>query len=231
MQRFYKNAGFLEEADGFAVALDGKPVKTPGGRPLTVPSQAVARAAADEWAAQGEQVDPAAMPVTRFVSSVLDGVAARADEVAEAVVAYGATDLLCYRADGDADLAAEQRRLWDPPLDWLAATHSVELVAVNGIRPVEQPAEALERLGALVHRRDPWRLAGLHTATTVTGSAVLALALDEGAFGLERVWQAAMLEEMHQIARWGDDEEARKRRAGLRRELEEAAAWLALLEG
>jgi len=231
VRRFYRNVDVAESEDGLALLLDGKPVKTPAGNRFCLPGRAAAQAAAAEWAAQGESVEPADMPVTRFANSVIDGVLNRRKEVAETVVSYAATDLLCYRtaAAEDAELAAAQRRLWDPPLDWIAEAESIRLAVTQGLRPASQDPAAIATLRSLLGDFDAWRLAGVHTAATVTGSAVLAIALERKAFALERIWQAAILEETHQIARWGDDAEAAKRREGLRQELEEAAAWLALL--
>jgi len=231
MRRFYETVDIAPEDGGYRITLDGKAVKTPGQHRLIAPKRAVAERARAEWADQGDEIDPATMPVTRFLNSVIDGIAHRSGDVAETLAAYAASDLLCYRAEGPAELKAEQARLWDPPLDWIARTHDVRLVTTEGIRPADQDAAALERVRGLVNARDIWRLAGLHTATTVTASIVLGLALAEGAFDLETVWAAAMVEEFHQIANWGDDAEARKRRRARRQELEEAADWLALLEG
>lgn len=232
MRRFYRHVEVAEAEDGVALLLDGKPVKTPAGHRLCAPSRVVAEAAAEEWEVQREDIVPAEMPVTRFVNSVIDGVRMRQCDVAEAIVSYGATDLLCYRTPSaeDAELASAQRRLWDPPLDWIAEAERIRLAVTEGLQPAKQNADAIARLRALVGEFDAWRLAGVHTAATVTGSAVLALALDREAFSPERIWRAATLEESHQIARWGDDAETAKRRDALRRELEEAAAWLTLLD-
>jgi len=231
VRRFYRSVTVAGTEDGFVLLLDEKPVKTPVGQELRAPNRAVAEAVAVEWERQDETIEPADMPVTRFVNSVLDGVLTREREVAETLISYASTDLLCYRADPatDAELAAEQHRLWDPPLAWIAEAESIRLEITEGIRPAEQPPEVIDRLRNLVSRYDAWRLAGLHAAATVTASAVLALALDRGAFPLDRIWQAAILEDTCQIARWGDDTEAARRRDGLRRELGEAAGWLALL--
>ena len=78
--------------------LDGRPVKTPARRPLAAPTQALAQALADEWEAQREMVDPAAMPLTRLANSIIDGVADAPASVKAEVAKFLGSDLVCYRA-------------------------------------------------------------------------------------------------------------------------------------
>ena len=49
MKRFYRHAEPAKRAGGYAITLDGKPIKTPGKRDLLVPSGALAAAIAEEW--------------------------------------------------------------------------------------------------------------------------------------------------------------------------------------
>ncbi|MFQ5348404.1 MAG: ATP12 family protein [Rhodothalassiaceae bacterium] len=229
MRRFYSAVTLETRPQGIALLLDGRPVRTPAKELFLAPNAAVAEAAAAEWRDQGERIRTADMPVTRFVNSVIDHVAPQRQEIVERVAAYGATDLLCYRAEAPEGLVARQRELWDPPLTWIADVHAIRLEVTQGIRPIEQDPAMLARLAARIAALDPWRLAGLESATTVCGSVVLGLALLEGAIGAEAAFAAAMLDEDHQAAIWGIDAEAARRRAHLRRELDETMRWLALI--
>jgi chaperone required for assembly of F1-ATPase len=196
-----------------------------------VPTAALAEAIAAEWAAQGETIEPASMPLTRLVNTVIDAVVSEARAVAADVVAFAASDLLCYRAEHPRELVAMQRAAWDPVLAWAEREHAVALTVVPGVMPVEQPQTAIARLGEVVGRiGDPYRLASLHMITTLTGSALLALAHLAGRLTADEVWRAAHVDEDFQISQWGADAEAAERRRKRRAEFD-AAVRLARLVG
>ncbi len=226
-KRFYKTAEMAEEAGGFALRLDGKRAMTPGRRPLAVPHAHLAEAIAAEWMGQGEFIDPAAMPVTRLANSAIDGVAARLAEVQGEVMGYAGTDLLYYRAGTPAGLVARQSEAWDPMLRWAEKRFGVNFVLAEGVMHVAQPEVTLEALrGAVADYGDPFRLAGLALATTLTGSALMALMLAEGALDVEAAWAAANVDEDWNIKEWGEDAEAAARRARRFRDFRAAALAL-----
>ena len=226
-KRFWKEVTVeVTAAGGFRVLLDGRPVKTPGKRPLDLPRAALAEAIAAEWRAQSEFVDPATMPHTRLANSVLDGVVDRFDEVADDAAKYAATDLLCYRADAPDRLVERQAAAWDPVLDWVEEAHGARLLVAEGIVHVGQDGEALAALRGVLTTWDPWRLAGFHTATTLTGSFVVSLALAEGRLDRDAAWALAHLDEAWNAELWGRDEEAEFRLAFRRTEFEAAAAFM-----
>src|SRR5882762_8265284 len=113
-RRFYKDVDVTVSPEGFALALDGRPVKTPARRALAAPVRELAEALAEEWRAQHEQVDPATMPLTRLVNTIIDGVADTPSSVADDVAKFVACDLIFYRADGPPGLVARQSQAWDP---------------------------------------------------------------------------------------------------------------------
>lgn len=213
-KRFYKDAvATASDAGGFVVALDGKPLRTPSRKALSVPQQALAEAIAAEWQAQQEVIDPAKMPLTRMVNTAIDGVAAAQDEVFEEILRFAGSDLICYRADAPDVLVARESELWDPYLDW-AASMGARLVLSEGIVHVEQPPEAIRAIAALLRRyATPLQLTALHTVTSLTGSLILALALAEGQGEPQAIWEAAHVDEDHNISQWGEDHEAAERRA------------------
>jgi chaperone required for assembly of F1-ATPase len=233
--RFYKavtivavEGGDGGQAGGHAIRLDGKPVRTPRRRLLAAPAPELARALADEWAAQGETIDPATMPLTRLANTIIDGVAAAQDQVAAEIRKYLASDLLFYRAESPAPLTARQAQHWDPVLSWARQALGADFKHGGGIVHVAQPAAALEAAGRTL-ARDPWRLGALHAATTLTGSALIALALMHGAITPEAAWQAAHVDEDWNMEQWGRDEIALQRRGFRFAEFKAAALVLQAL--
>ena len=229
LRRFYEAATAGEIPGGFTVLLDGKQLRTPAGAPLVLAQRELAEALAAEWDAQEEEIRPLDMPLMRLVSTAIDRVAAQRQAVVDELVGYGETDLVCYRVEQPPELAHRQQALWQPLVDWATLSYDAPLAVTTGILPQNQPAGALEALRAAVARLEPLALAGLHGAVAASGSLVLGLALLEGKIAVAAAWEAALLEETWQTERWGEDDEAARRRAGLKADLEATARFLALL--
>lgn len=229
-KRFYAAAEAVETGEGFAVRLDGKPVRTPGRALLALPSAAAAALVAAEFAAQGEMIDPVSMPVLRLVNTAIDGVAPDTQAVLEDVMRFSASDLLCYRADAPEELVARQAEAWDPVLDWVRSALGARFFLAEGVVHVEQPRESVAAVGLwLKQRQEPFRLSALHVMTTLTGSALLALAVEAGALTADEAWTAAHVDEDWNNERWGVDSEAATRRAARRKEFDAAVALVEAL--
>jgi len=214
LRRFYKKVEMPVEEGGFVLRLDGKRAITPGKNPLAVPRRDLAEAIVAEWDAQGEFIAPASMPVTRLANSAIDGVASRLAEVRADVLAYAGADLLCYRAGEPEGLVERQHSVWDPIIAWAERRFSGRFVLAEGVVHVVQPEPTLAAIRTVIERFDnPFRLAGLSLATTLSGSALIALALAEGALDVETAWAAAHVDEDWNIEKWGEDAEAAQRRA------------------
>jgi len=211
-RRFYEAAGVQEAGGSHCVTLDGRPVPTPARRMLAAPTQALARAIADEWQAQREAVDPATMPLTRLANAIIDGVADAPVPVATEIEKYLASDLLFYRASAPQRLRERQAVLWDPILAWARDAFGADFKLGEGVIHVAQPEAAL-RAAAAAMPRDSWRIGALHAVTTLTGSALIALALLRGALTVDAAWQAAHIDEDWNMEQWGKDELALERRA------------------
>ncbi|MGI1663995.1 ATP12 family chaperone protein [Palleronia sp. KMU-117] len=207
-KRFWTMAATVARDGGFGIVLDGRVVRTPDRRDLVVPTNALAEAIAAEWNAQGEVLVPTSMPMTRMANTAIDRVADRHGEVAAYVAGYGATDLLCYRAEGPGLLAARQATAWDPLLDWVAKTFGARLVSTVGVMPVAQPPAALDPLRRAVEDFDAFGLTGLHDLVTLSGSLVLGLAVARGHLDAEDAWARSRLDEDWQVEQWGHDDEA-----------------------
>jgi len=211
-KRFYAEAGVGEAEGGFTVTLDGRPIKTPSGRIVTVPARDIADAIAAEWEAQRETIDPLTMPLTRFANSVVEAVVDRAELVADDVAKYLRSDLLFYRAGHPEGLVAREARHWDPVLFWAADALGAHFILAEGIMHVGQPDSAVQAARAALPS-DPWSIAAIHVITTLTGSALLALALLNGVLDPDQVWAAAHVDEDWNAEQWGVDEEIAARRA------------------
>lgn len=226
-KRFYSEVTLAPTDDGFAVLLDGRPVKTPGRRPLAVPMRRAAEVVAAEWDAQRERIDPATMPMTRLVNTVVEAIADDPIPVRDDLARYIETDLLFYRAGTPERLVARQQELWDPVLDWARDSFGARYLLTEGVMHVAQPPAAIaafrDRLAGI---DDPFKVAAMHQATTLTGSALLALALAEGHLSAEDVWQRAHVDEDWNIEQWGADDEASARRELRWQEMQVAAVLL-----
>ena len=228
MKRFYKQAAIVDapQGDGFAVALDGRTVKTPGREVLAVPARPLAAAIVAEWDEQGEEVDPRAMPMTRFANTAIDRVRRRRPAVIDEIAAFGGTDLLCYRVSDPADLAARQDELWQPLLDWSAERYGAGLQVTRDIAHVTQPDESLTVLREAVATHCEFGLSALHSLSAALGSLVLSLAVSEGRLSAPDAVEVSLLDETWQAQKWGEDDEAVIRWEGIRVEVKSAARFL-----
>ncbi len=228
-KRFYKEVTAEPRNGAFAVLLDDRPVRTPKKAFLQVVTLQLAEAMAVEWAAQESEINPARMPLTRLVNTAIDGVTGREAEVAAEIVQYAGTDLLCYRAAGPAALVERQAKAWDPIITWAEKSIGGRFILAEGIVHVTQPSATLDKLAAKLSGKNAFALSALHVMTTLTGSALLALAAAEGVVPVDAAWAAAHIDEDYQIEKWGTDFEAEHRRAVRWRDMEAASMLLGLL--
>lgn len=228
-RRFFERAEIEREGEGFRLALDGRPARTPGRALLVLPNAALGAAVAAEWNAQEAVIDPATMPLTRLANTALDGVAPVHDAVRDDLARFAGSDLVVYRAGEPDALVAEQARAWDPVLDWARTELGARFVLSEGITFVEQPPLSLERIrDRLAAETSPFRLAALHVLTTLSGSVLIALMHANGALDADAAWQAAHVDELFQESRWGADTEATARRSQRRAEFGVASRMLDL---
>jgi chaperone required for assembly of F1-ATPase len=227
-KRFYAQAGAAESEAGFVITLDGKPIRTPSGRQVVVPVREIADAIVAEWEAQQEFIDPQTMPMTRFANSVVEAVVDRVEAVTEDMAKYFQSDLLFYRAGHPEALVAREAAHWDPLLFWAADALGAHFILAEGIVHVRQPEPAVAAARTALPA-DPWSIAALHVITTLTGSALLALALQRGVVDSDQAWTAAHVDEDWNIEKWGVDEEVAARRAARLVDFRAAASILKAL--
>lgn len=227
-KRFYKHANVGDAQNGVGISLDGKPVLTPRRRAFVAPTQAIAAAIAAEWDAQTEFIDPRQMPLTRLANATIDAVAENPPPVADEIAKYLGSDLLFYRAESPMELIDKQSRAWDPVLSWAREAFGARFVLAQGVVHVPQPAEAIAAMQKSIPL-EPWRLAAVSSITTLTGSALLALAIAHDAIDTDSAWAAAHVDEDWQMAQWGRDELALERRAYRQAEFRAAVSVLRLV--
>lgn len=212
-KRFYREAAAPLSDGVYPLLLDGRAARTPGRNALAAPHPAIADVLVREWLAQGDAIDPATMPMTRLVNSVIDGVSQTREAVVEEIVRFAGSDLLCYRAGYPERLVQRQAELWDPVLDWAHERLGARFILAQGVMFVEQPPAGVEAVRrTVVAQASPHVIGGLHVLTGLAGSVLIALALAHGRLGIEDAWRAAHVDEDVQAEIWGVDAEAQARR-------------------
>lgn len=223
--RFYESVAVGADGEGYAILLDGRAAKTPAQHGLVAPTRTLAEAVAAEWEKQRGVIDPADMPLTRLSNSIIDGVATAPTRVAAEVAAYLESDMLCYRADSPEGLVARQNAHWDPIIAWADKKLGAPFIVSPGVIFVAQPQETLRQARAAIPD-DPWRLGAVHVITTLTGSALLALAILHRRLNVDESWRAAHVDEDWNMELWGRDQMALERRAFRFAEMQAAATLL-----
>lgn len=229
-KRFYKEVTTTKSEEGHLVQLDGRTLRSPAGTVAALPAAALADAVAGEWAAQGDEIDPGAMPIFSLAVTVLDRVQTQREALLDEMAAYGGNDLLCYRAEDD-DLLTRQHRQWTPWLEWAAETFDAPLAIGTGIMPVSQSAASVAALRAAVDEHDDWELGMLHRAVALGGSLVLGLGFVRDKLDAQTLFETAFLDELWQVENWGSDWEAEDRREAVRADLSDAGRFLQLKRG
>ncbi len=228
-RRFYKQVEVAPREHGFILLLDGRGAKTPAGAPLLFPTPALAELVAAEWDAQAERIDLSAMPANRLASTVIDRTASAGGAVAVEVARYAGSDVLCYFAEAPATLVEVQVARWGPLLDWARDALGVELHRVTGLVSQPQPPAALARVEAIVAGLEPFTQAGVAFTTPLFGSAILALALQQGQLHADAAFELSRLEQAYQEARWGVDAESAERTAHQQDEARMVGRWFEAL--
>ena len=228
-KRFWQDVSILKVGNGYSVLLDGRGVKTPAKAPLILPTLKLAEAVAEEWRAQIEVVDRAAMPFTGAANAALDKVTHQFEEVAELVSAYAETDLFCYRAEAPRELIERQQRAWNPMLNWSRDALNAPLNIAHGVMFIRQPKQSINALRSCVNKFNPFELTALYDLVGLSGSLVAGLAVVEGHEPPESVWDICQVDETWQKEQWGQDEIAEELTLGKRTKFLQACKFYATL--
>lgn len=229
MKRFYKQAACVSVDNGFAIELDGRRIKTPARNPLQLPTETLAEAITEEWAVQGEEIDPVTMPLTALAQGALDQVAHERDRIVDRIAAFSESDMLYYRGDESQQALADyQSEKWSALLDWARLRYDVSFVLTFGIMHKPQPDETILRLGETVKSQDDFTIAAMLSLVGLAGSLIAVLALVEGAYDADTLWPLMNLEELWQEEQWGRDDLAVETRAIKQAEFLAAVQFLVL---
>jgi chaperone required for assembly of F1-ATPase len=228
-KRFYAEVDSQPVNGGFSVRLDGRTPKSPTGAPLVLPTAALARAVADEWAAQTGEVDLNTMPLTRLAWGALSLDPEHRAVAVEQITGFAGSDLLCYFADGPAGLVEREQRRWGPVIDWAEAALGVRFHRTQGIVHRPQPPETPSRIGDLARAEGDFALIGLAAAAALFGSAILAFALRQGELTAEAAFDLSRLDETFQEERWGVDAEAAIRSDAMAKDAVALGRWFEAL--
>lgn len=228
-KRFYKEASVGERDGGFAILLDGKNIKTPGKVNVVVPSEELANLVAKEWAAQEKEIDPATMPLTRLVNTIVERGNEALDDVKAEIVKFAGNDLLVYRADSPQELVDLQTKHWGGALEAFSKRYDVSFNVITGVMHQDQPAEVQARIGEIIAHYSDFEACSTMSITSITGSAVLAIGLKEGLFTPAQVLETAYVDEDYQAQHWGEDAEATRMRAFKRQDFDAAVTVLGLV--
>jgi chaperone required for assembly of F1-ATPase len=229
VKRFWETAEAVAIESGFAIALDGRRVKTPAKTDLVLPTEKLANAVAEEWNSVGETIDPREMPLTGLANAAIDRIAPAKKDFALGIARYGESDLTCYRAEGPDLLVRRQQEAWDALLDWARRRYDMDFATCSGVMHVPQPADTVRKLSHEVAALDAFQLAGLSPLVAIGGSLVAALAVYEEVMPAEAAWEAVSVDNRWQLEQWGDDAEARSVLDAQRRDFLAAARFLELL--
>lgn len=219
-KRFWKNAEVVVVDGGFNVTLDGHAVRTPSKAPMHIAYRKIAEQIAAEWMAQKEEVDPATMPATRMVNSIVDKVSVNRDAIIEMLTEYAGSDLICYRSLSPQELIEEQAAVWDPLMDWSATVMNAPMVSTYGVMFVEQDETSISVYRKRLAAMNNYQLAGVHDLITISGSVVITFALLSNHITMDQAWIGATVDEAWQEKQWGTDEEAQDALKRKRKDLE-----------
>lgn len=234
MKRFYKEVSVVKEGEGYAVHLDGKPIRTPSKSILIASHENMAALSKAEWDAQGDKIDHTTMPVTQLLNTKQDRISGQRGALEDEVLKYINTDLLCYRADAPEELVARQDKIWQPHLDWFSKQYGPEFETTHGLGVLKQDQNIHDAIDREIRALDDDRFTLVQMITPACGSIILALAFIKGAASADDLLACAYLEEDYKFdfyneAVHGGDPLTEKKKAILRRDLEAAAAYLRAL--
>ena len=230
MKRFYKDVQLNQEDKGHSITLDGKSVRTPSRQTLKLPTLPLAQAIAGEWRNQGDDINPAGMPLTQLANTAIDQTGPNRIRIIEQVAAYGQTDLLCYRVAQPVDLAELQEKSWQPLLNWCEAEFQASLKTTTDLAPLEQPEASLLAIFSAVAQLDDFSLTGLSAGTAASGSVILGLALPRHRLTADEACSLAQLDEQYQSEQWGEDPDSKAQRESVRQAIALAASFMTLSE-
>lgn len=196
MKRFYKLVSISQKPEGWMILLDGKEINTPSrNSKLSAPSEALANAIMEEWAAQSDVVVPDTMPLTQILNTKIDRVANERSVMSDMILKYFNTDLVFYRVDQPEELAKRQMQVWGPHVRWFEEKFACDLETTTGLNALTQEDKAHEAVGGYVQALDDDHFTVLQLVVSICGSLVLGVAFVERELSAADAFKAIRVEE------------------------------------
>ncbi len=160
------------------------------------------------------------------------------DEMLQHMLQYAETDLLCYRMPIEANsmqdrdlpwtekLRARQDAAFDPILNWAAQQYGIVLHCTEGVMPIAQPDDSLQKIAAAFSQANDRELVALAMLVPIFGSVMLALAVWKKYCNIDDALIAARLDEATQAERYGVDAETEAKWKLKVADARAAARWL-----
>ncbi|MDZ7713711.1 MAG: ATP12 family chaperone protein [Rhodovibrio sp.] len=189
-------------------------------------TEPLAKAVAQEWADQGDKVEPQTMPLTALACTAHDVAVPRRQDLVSGIARYAETDLVCYRAPQPQALAEREQEVWQPLLDWLALTFDAASTPPPASCRSTSRRRRSRRCTPAVERYDAMHLAALSSSVHVAGSMRGRPRADPGSPDADQAFDAAEVERSYQIEQWGEDKEASEERESLKRDLDAAERFV-----
>ncbi len=230
MKRFYEKVQISQSGLSYEVRLDGNPLKTPLKTIMYLPTEALAKKIADEWSMIKTEIFLEQMPIFSLAATAIDRVVLQQSSLSAEMQNYIMNDLLCYRESYDSKLYEHQNKKWDPWLKWSKKNFNFDLKTTKGVIPINQDTQNSKLLLKLTSQMDIWHFTCFVKATTLAGSAILALAFIKKKLTVDELFSLCFLDELYQIEKWGEDEEAYQKRSAVKTELYNVSDFLRLTE-
>jgi ATP synthase F1 complex assembly factor 2 len=187
----------------FGVLLDGRFIVTPYNQILSAPNLSAAHAIAFEWDSQGDFLRPVSMPLTNICVTALDQAFTDRARFLTHFRGVMSTDSVFMKVKQPSGLVQQQRKQWEPLLQWMHQRYGCDLQTTFEFETPKQSDAAVARQRELLESLTGWQLAALDSLTTVTKSFVISWSVVTGRLSIHQAFEAARLEENFQMRQYG----------------------------
>jgi len=188
---------------GWLVTLEGRPIRTPNGHILCVPSRHLAMAIALEWDSQISRIVYSQMPLLNLSVAAIDRVRQEKQEFIQKLARTIQYDSLCVRASEPVGLVRLQSKHWDPILNWLRSVHDIDLTVTDGLTTADHEESVQQKIVAVLQQQDEWVLACIDALCNISKSVIFALSVIAGRLTPSAAYEVCRLEENYQMRRYG----------------------------
>ena len=225
MKRFYKTVDISTQPP-YEILLDGKSIKTPLKKTLSVNSIILAEKIAEEWSKIEDTIQADDMPITQLVSTALDKIDGFEKDIIDQILAYIHGDTLLYITKEDPLLYSKQQEQWLPLIDLMNKEIGAEYQIQETLLPTDQSNEIITFWKQYLEKLDIYELNAFQVGVSLTSSPILIYHIFKNKLTQEDVFTHALLEELHQNELWGTDWEAEDLQKKKKKELEDLSFYI-----